>query len=198
VQSQHPDADAAIWAQLGEARALLELGRHAEARRVYEAVLEGSDDPAVVWRALEGKAFTFEAEEQWDEALAAYRQLSNLDGRRFEPVAKYHIGRMQLAKGQRREATQTFRTLVEQLREAEDDEEAQEFSYVLAQAEVRLRELDPSAAPAPPSFGEGGPMGMPPGLGGPGGGDISPEQLQELIRMMQQKQQGGAGGGEAP
>lgn len=144
----------------------------------------------MVWRALEGKAFTLEAAEQWAEALAVYEELARVDGGRFEPVAKYHIARMYLAQGDRPRATDTLRTLVESLREAEDDEDAQDFEYVLAQAQTRLRELDPSAAPPPPAapdpFGGGG-------LGGGPGGDLTNEQLQELIRRFQQQQQQGGG-----
>ena len=76
---------------------------------------------------------------------------------------------------------------------------------MLAQAEVRLRELDPSAVPARPTLG-GGPLGggggggipglgggaggLPAGLGGGGAGDLSPEQLQRLIQQLQSKQGG--------
>jgi hypothetical protein len=190
VTQQYPTSDAAPWALLGQGRALAELGRHDQARAMYErAIAESGDDAAIVWRALEGKAFTYEAEEEWDEAIAAYRQLQSLDGRRFEPIARYHLGRMQLAKGQRREATDTFRALVEQLRSAADDEERQDYEYVLAQAEVRLRELDPSAAPPPPRAPES-PFGM------PDLENMDPAQREAIIEMLRQMQQ--QGGGEAP
>ncbi|MCZ7678798.1 MAG: tetratricopeptide repeat protein [Sandaracinaceae bacterium] len=150
VLTDYPSSDAARWARLGEARVLFERGEHEEAREAYDrAADEGGSDPAVVWRALEGKAFTLEAAEQWAEALAVYEELARIDGGRFEPVAKYHIARMYLAQGDRSRATDTLRTLVESLREAEEDEDAQDFEYVLAQAQTRLRELDPSAAPPP-------------------------------------------------
>ncbi len=196
VLSQYPDSTAAPWARLGEARALFELDHNDEARTAYEqAITEGGADSAVVWRALEGKGFTFEAEEHWDQALGVYQELARVDDARFEPVASYHMARMYLAKNDRERATETLRGVVDHLREAEDDEHAQDFQYVLAQAQTRLRELDPSAVPAPPPG-----LGDQPFGGGGGGADqLTPEQLQELIRRFQQQQQagGGAGGGGA-
>lgn len=192
VLTEYPSSDAAIWARLGEAKALADLGRHGEAREAYEAAEgEGGSDPSVALRALEGIAFTFEAEEQWDQALQVYERLAAIDGQRYQPVAEYHRARMYIAKGERERATETLRELVEDLGQAEDDDERQDFAYVLAQAETRLRELDPSAAP-PPRASES-PLG---GLGGPGG-QMSNEQLQELIRQFQQKQQREQQGGGA-
>lgn len=191
VLAQFPSSGAATWARLGEARALYDLGRHAEARSAYDqAIQQGAWEPTAMWRALEGKAFTFEAEEQWAQAREVYDELARIEDGRFEPVAKYHTARMFLAQGQREQATETLRRLVDQLRAAEEDAAAQDFPFVLAQAQVRLRELDPSAAPPsdPPGGGLGG-LGE--ALGGPDG-NLSQEQIQELIRRFQQ-QQGGAG-----
>jgi len=207
VVDDHGGTDAAIWAQLGRGEALLDLGRYDEAREAFESAIQsGGSDSAVVWRALEGKGFTYEAEESWDEALGVYRELSRVDDGRFDPVAKYHIARMYIAQGETDSATETLSTLVESLREAADDEEQQEFAYVLAQAEVRLRELDPSAVPARPTLG-GGPGGLGGGGGGIGGGlggglggggpggagGMSPEQLQQLMQKLRQSQGGGGG-----
>ena len=193
VVTEYPSSDAAIWARLGEAKALADLGRHGEAREAYEAAEgEGGSDPSVALRALEGIAFTFEAEEQWDQAHQVYERLAAIDGQRYQPVAEYHRARMYIAKGERERATETLRELVEDLGQAEEDDERQDFAYVLAQAETRLRELDPSAAP-PPRASES-PLG---GLGGGPGGQMSNEQLQELIRQFQQKQQREQQGGGA-
>ncbi len=190
VIAQYPSSHAAVWARLGEARMLFEQGNGADAREAYEtAIREGGGDPAVTWRALEGKAFTFEAEEEWPRALEVYEELARVDDGRYEPIAKYHMARMYLAQDDRDRATETLRTLVDSLRDAENDEEEQDFEYVLAQAQTRLRELDPSAAPPPPSPSFDSPMG-----GGPGG-DLTNEQLQELIRRFQEQQQQQGGGG---
>ncbi|MFK7992240.1 MAG: hypothetical protein AB8I08_39840 [Sandaracinaceae bacterium] len=191
VISSHGGSDAVGWAHLGAGNALTELERYDDARTSFDAaVAQGGTDSAIVWRALEGKGFTYEAEEAWGQALEAYQELSRLDSNRYESVAQYHIARMYIAQGETEQATETLTEVVNDLREAEDDEDAQGFAYVLAQAEIRLRELDPSAVPARPT------LNAPPG--GPGGGGganplegMSPEQIQEFIRQMQQKQAGG-------
>ncbi|MGE0792145.1 MAG: YfgM family protein [Sandaracinaceae bacterium] len=197
VIAEHGSSDAAPWAHLGRARALLDLGRDDDARAAFDqAVSTGGSDPAVVWRALEGKGFSYEANEDWDHAREVYDELAGVDDGAYAPVARYHIARMQLAKGERDEATETLRALVHELRGAENDEDEQEFAYVLAQAEVRLRELAPSEVPARPTL---------PGLGGGeaiGVGEdgetpqLTDEQLQELIRRFQENQQNPGGGGE--
>ncbi|MCB9591538.1 MAG: hypothetical protein H6719_02290 [Sandaracinaceae bacterium] len=197
VLRDHGSSDAAAWAHLGRGDMLLALDRATDARAAFEAAIAaGGSDSAVLWRALEGKGFTFEADEDWDHAIETYEELSRIDDGAFDPVAKYHIARMYIARDQTEEATEALSALVESLRDAENDETEQDFSYVLAQAEVRLRELDPSAVPARPTLG-GGLGGNP--LGGGAGGDsqISPEQLQEMIRRFQQQQaEGGGAGGE--
>src|SRR5690606_27561898 len=104
--------------------------------------------------------------------------------------ADYHIARMRIAKGERVEATAALRALVERLRPADASAEPT-FSFVLAQAEVRLRELDPGAGSGSGSplmigpGGAGGSDGLPPGLEG-----IDPEILEQLRRQL------GAGAGD--
>jgi predicted negative regulator of RcsB-dependent stress response len=183
VISAHGDSEAAVWARLGEARALFDLGRYDQARRAYEQAYEAAaGDSSVSWRALEGRAFTYEAEQEWDRANAVYRELAQLDERRFEPVAKYHMARIQLEKGERQPATTALRDLVRRLREADDDEEIQDFPYVLAQAELRLRELDPTTAPPQVERQEGGnPLDFLQ--------QLPPEQREEFIRRFMQQQQ---------
>lgn len=185
VLEKFPGQEAAAWAHLGAGDALLELERYEEARSAFEQALAvGGNEPTIASRALEGKGFTYEAEENWPEALEVYQELSRVADRRFEPAAKYHIARIAIAQGRTEQATQTLNTLVEELREASDDERQQDFSYVLAQAEIRLRELDPSAVPARSSLG-----GTADPFGGGGLDQLTPEQREELIRMMQKQMQ---------
>lgn len=184
VLSEHGGSDAAIWARLGEADALATLGRHDEAREAYAAAeRDGSNEPSVLLRAMEGRAFTFEAEQQWDRALEVYQQLANTDNRRYEAIAQYHIARMHIAKGERERATETLRGVVDKLTPTGEEQSAQpRFDYIRTQAQMRLAELDPSAAPARRGSSLlGGGAGMP--------GELSEEQIQELIRQFQLKQQ---------
>jgi hypothetical protein len=195
VVTEHGGTDAARWARLGEARALYDLGQLEEARSVYETALDESGrDPLMAWRALEGIGFTYEVGEQWDEAIAKYEELRAISDNQFQSVADYHIARMRIAKGETAEATTALRAIVERLR-TESESEEPEFPYVLAQAEIRLRELDPSAA----SSGDSPMMIGPGGAGGGGMPDgIPPELLEQLRRQMEQQGAGGLPGAGGP
>ncbi len=199
VVEQYPDTAAATWARLGQGNALFDLGKHEEAREAYEkALAEGGDDPIVAWRALEGIAFTYEANEQWDEAIERFGELGELEGQRWTDIADYHRARMHLAKGDEARAKETLRGLVERLRGEREDEP--DLEYVLFQAELRLSALDSSLVPRQQApFPGGAGFG---GQGGGPGGDISPEQLQQILERLQKQGVGGAGapggGGGAP
>ena len=203
VSSQYGGTDAAAWAALGEGRAQLELGKVREARAAFDRALrDGSDEPMIAWGALEGIAFTFEAENKPREAISRFQELSRIDDGAFKDVADYNIARMYLAQNDRVRATQTLRALLDRLRAGEAEEEpgaeppTPKLPYIAAQAELRLMELDSSLVPRRPSGGPGGMMGGPGGgLGGPGGGanGLSQEQLQRFLETLQK--QGAAGGG---
>ena len=197
VVAAHAGTDAAHWARLGEARALSDLERFADARTAYETALrEGGSDPAIAWRALEGIGFTHEAESHWQEAISSYEDLRAVDSGAFTAAADYHIARMHMRMGQTTEATTELRALVERVQTSDEGAEPA-FPYVLAQAQIRLRELDPSAAPEAPSpMGPGGPGGgggMPAGLDG-----LPPEILEQLQRQLAAQGAQPAPGGPAP
>jgi tetratricopeptide (TPR) repeat protein len=198
LRSQYPGHPSAGIARLGAARTLLALGRNDEAREMYQEALDrdGGRSGTIAWQALEGIGFAQEAAGNADEARATYERLGDLDGHSYEQIANYHLARLMLARGERDEARTALRELVDALRaETVEDSSEPRFPYLLAQAEVRLRELDPSSATSagPQLLGPGG--GAAGGGPGGGGGDIDPEQLQELIRQFQAQQQGGGGGG---
>ena len=145
--------------------------------------------------------FAQEAAGNPGEAQATYERLGNLEDHAYEQVANYHLARLMLARGERDEARTALRELVDSLR-ADTLEGSSEprFPYLLSQAEVRLRELDPSSATSAGAMPLGGGPGGPGGagglqLGGGEGGEIDPAQLQELIRQFQARQQGGGEGG---
>ena len=190
VLADHSGSAPAIWARLGEATALYEQGEMEEARAAFEkALTEAGDDPIVAWRAIEGIGFTYEATESWDEAISHFQELAELDGGTFRDIANYHLGRMHLAKGDDVRAKEILRELVTSLQDQQADGPV--LPYVLAQAEARLMRLDPSLVPAS-RRGMGSSPGMgPAGAGAGGPGDLSPEQIQELLQRLQ-SQQGGA------
>jgi tetratricopeptide (TPR) repeat protein len=193
VVSEHAGSRAAAWARLGEGRTLFAQGDNAGARTAYQAAFDTSGDESVVaWQALEGVGATYEAESDWAHATSTYERLSSLADHAYQSVASYHLARMHAASGDEAAALTAFRELVDTLRE-EGEEGEPPFPYVLAQADQRLRELDPSAAGAGPHLGGGGA----PDEGGGGGNPLeglSPEEIQQLIQRLQTKS-GGSGGG---
>lgn len=172
VTRRYPRTDAAVWAFVGEGRALLDRGEPAEARAAYQkAVQAGGDDPAVTRQALEGIGFSYEAEENWDEALDTYEELAGIANGTYESWGDYHAARMLLKKGNQDQAKERLRAVLERLR-ADD---APGAPYLRRQVEARLAVIDPTFTP---QGGGGGGMG----------GQLSPEQLQELIRQAQARQ----------
>ncbi len=197
VSSEYPSAAAAAWARLGEGRILLAQGENEDARTAYQAAFDASnEEPVVAWQALEGLGASYEAESDWEHATAAYERLASLHDHAYENVANYHLARMRVARGETSEALSAFRELVDALQDANEEGGEPEFPYVLAQADERLRELDPSAAGAGPHLGGGG--GGTGADGASGLEDLSPEQLQELIRRLQAQSAGGGGDAPAP
>jgi tetratricopeptide (TPR) repeat protein len=198
VTGKHAGTAVAAWARLGEAKALLDLGKPTEAREAFQKALrEARGDVTVEARAQEGLAFTFEAEGKPDQALEHFQALLRVGEGAFRDLAEYHLARVYLAKGERGRAKDTLRTLVQRLRERDDDPRiGASAPYVRYQAELRLAELDPSAVPrGPGGVGTGwGPGGLQLG-GGDGPSRLSQEQIEALIRNLQRSASGASGGG---
>jgi hypothetical protein len=168
--ASHGDSPAAAWGRLEEGRARYQKGEHAEARTAFEAALAQGGE-ALAPRALEGIAFTYEAEENWDEAVARFEQLRE-EGGALEILADYHLARIHLAKNEEDPAKTKLQAVLEALR-AED---APELAYVRDQAELRLMAIDSSLVQRDAA------------------GQMDPAEMQRLIEQLtrQQQQQGGA------
>jgi len=186
VITEHAGTTAAVWASLAEGAELLGSGNYAEARRAFEAALASSHGTnATRARALEGIGFACEGEQDLDQALARYEELAQVGGGAYRDLADYHMARVKEARGDSASAIEGLRELVSRL-QADD---APAHPYLRGEAEARLAALDPT-------FGGGG-SGMPSLMGGPegypavrtpGGGAMTEEQLQELIRQIQEQQ----------
>ncbi len=201
VTSAHAGTDAAVWARLGEARALLDLGKPGEARAAYEkAIREGSGNASVSARAFEGIAFSFEAENEPRKAIEKFQSLARTGEGGHKDLADYHLARMHLRTGDDSRAKDLLKELVQRLR-ANDDGDPEDLSpYVLTQAELRLAELDSSLVQRPTEGLNGGTMFGPGGiqLGGEGGpSNVTPEQIQEILRNLQKSRGGAAPSGAA-
>ncbi|NIU06286.1 MAG: hypothetical protein GWO40_18745, partial [Gammaproteobacteria bacterium] len=101
------------------------------------------DDEAVLWAALEGIAYSLEAEKSYDQAIEQLEALRELD-RHVAPIAGYHQGRILASQGKLDEAKIKFDGVLHALKEAD----APLLPYTQEQAEARLALIDPSLAPA--------------------------------------------------
>lgn len=147
------DGPAGVWARLGEGTAALDLGQPEAARKAFEGALaDGGDDPVVAWRALEGIAFSYEAEQAWDEALGRLEELETVADGAYEPIAAYHAARMRLAKGDRAQARNDLQQLLADLPAAGGGPGPDEgggdpnLDYVRSQAQRLLDSLGGGAA----------------------------------------------------
>jgi len=158
VASAHAKTPAAAWARIGEGRALYAQGQWEQSRAAYQAALDGSDEEAVRWAALEGIAYSLEAEKSYDQAIEQLEALRELD-RNIAPIAGYHQGRILVAEGKLDEAKARFDGVLNDLRQAD----APVLPYTQEQTEARLALIDPTLAPAD---------------------GVDPRTAQELIRQM--------------
>lgn len=160
VADAHEKTLAGAWARIGEGRVLYSEGQWEKSRAAYQAALDGSDDEAVLWAALEGIAYSLEAEKSYDQAIEQLEALRELD-RHVAPIAGYHQGRILASQGKLDEAKTKFDSVLHALKEAD----APLLPYTQEQAEARLALLDPSLAPA---------------------AGTDPRQAEEIVRKMNQ------------
>jgi len=158
VAAAHAKTPAAAWARIGEGRALYAQGQWEQSRAAYQAALDGSDEEAVRWAALEGIAYSLEAEKSYDQAIEQLEALRELD-RNIAPIAGYHQGRILVAEGKLDEAKARFDGVLNDLRQAD----APVLPYTQEQTEARLALIDPTLAPAD---------------------GVDPRRAEELIREM--------------
>lgn len=175
LQSAHGGSVAAQWGTLGEATTALASGDAETARGLFEKVLAaGGSDFGLQLRATEGVGLSLEAEKKYDEASAQFKKLGELADGVEKDLSDYHVARMLLAKGDTEGAKNLLKEAYDRL--SDPKEGAAPNRYVRGQVEMRLMEIDSSLVDRV----------MPTA---PGAGDMSQEQIQELIRQLQQKQQ---------
>jgi tetratricopeptide (TPR) repeat protein len=143
VAEAHPKTPAAAWARIGEGKALYAQGQWERSRQAYRAALENDDDEAVRWAAIEGIAYTLEAEKSYEDAIEQLETLRALD-ESLAPIAGYHQGRILLEQGKLDEAKVKFDGVLSDLKQSD----APLLPYTEEQAEARLALVDPSLVPA--------------------------------------------------
>ena len=136
---EYGSTDLAPWAQVLRGRALYQKGEYESARDAFSTALSaGGED--VRPRAIEGIAFTYEAEEAWDEAIARFEELRSDDDESLSILADYHIARAHIAQDNEEQAKEKLQAVLDALRE----EDAPELGFVRDQAELRLMAIDSS------------------------------------------------------
>jgi hypothetical protein len=207
VETKFAGTGAAILARLAEAGLLLDAGDANGALAAYGDVKSSplaQADAEVRGRAIEGTGFADELLAQsdvagrdahLDAALAAFKQLEQVDMKGFKELGQYHQARVLEAKGDRVKAIELLKDVNKRVSEPASDHP---FSYLQVVVEDRLRTLDPSALP--PKMKQSGPMGGGGGAGGAGGGslDMNDPKIQELLRQLQEHQQQGGDTPPAP
>jgi len=143
VADGHAKTPAAAWARIGEGRALYAQGQWEQSRAAYQAALDNSDEETIQWAALEGIAYSLEAEKSYDQAIEQLEALRELNIN-IAPIAGYHQGRILIAAGKLDEAKSKFDGVLNELRQAD----APLLPYTQDQTEARLALIDPSLAPA--------------------------------------------------
>jgi len=197
TQKDYPGTDAARWARVGEANALMEEGKPAEALKAYEDAAATASG-YLKFAALEGAAFALEAQEKYAEAVKRLDAAGNAAGGVYKPVAEYQAGRLLAKAGKRDEAVKRLQAMLEAEQEKAADEEAgtrPEFTSEKADAETLLREL--GAAP------KGKDLNIDLGAAQPGGGTPDMEALRKLVEAQLKNKQAAApdpssGEGDAP
>jgi hypothetical protein len=197
VQAKYPRTGAAYLARLSEGGLLLDQGDGKGALAAFGDVKASplaQADVQVRGRALEGTGFAYELlaqtdaaakDKHYDEALAAYKQLEQVDEKGFKELGMYHEARVLQDKGDKEKATELLKDAHKRVSEVE----RHPFPYLEEVIDDRLRTLDPTAVPPKPSKA----AGLGGGMGGPGGVDMSDPRVQELIRQLQQQQQNKGG-----
>jgi tetratricopeptide (TPR) repeat protein len=185
-------SNAAVWAYLGQAQALEQLGKHGEAQQLYQKALAGDDQGGVLQLlALQGIAFSLEAEKKYADAASRFAQISALGDGAYKPVGEYHRARMLLAQNKPKDAASVLEALVKAER-ARPTEAGERWKSVLEDAQTRLDELavqlDQPKLRADTGNGSGLPQNILDALRGQvGAGKGEPGLSDDIIRQLEQQ-----------
>jgi tetratricopeptide (TPR) repeat protein len=157
VQKKFPSSRAARYALLGEANALIELGKPVEAAAAFNKLLqddEAGDDNYLRFRGLEGAGYALEGQQKYEDARKRFAELSKLRSGAYRTLGDYHQARMLVLEGKRAEA----RTLLEAASKAAADKPAEQeehFESVAEASSTLLSELGGTPAEKPGGKGTG-------------------------------------------
>jgi len=184
-------------AVLGEAQALLGLGRYEEAEKKYRAFLDSPKGAeAFQYLAYEGLGMAIEGQGDLDGAMEQYEAIAKVSGGKYEELSLYHQARILELQDKDDEARELYVQLSDKIASAP------KMTPMDGWVQDRIAGKD-GVTPAPQAAGEPGMLVGPGGQMMPTPGtdmqDFSPEQLEELKKALEmlQKEEGGAGGGDS-
>ena len=173
VVDAHGSSGPGILAKLGLAGVHLEKREWDPALAAFEAVLAttlAGADLDVKGRALEGVGLAKEGKGDLDGALEAYKKVEGVDAKGFKELGLYHQARIHIAKGDKDKAKELLKAALEKLNAPGVD--GKPFVQLQASVETTLRDLDPTAVPTRPNAISGGPKGT----------QMTPDELEKLIK----------------
>jgi hypothetical protein len=185
----------ALWATVGEANALLELGKPAEAEKRFASVAAQKDlEPFLASRALEGLGFALEAQQKFADASQRFAQIGALQHGAYKVISDYHQARMNIALGQKQKAADALQALVKAER-ARPPGEGVHFDAIVGDAETLLTELsvELNAPKLRADIPSGGGAPASPHGGGPAAGQGA-ALTQEIIDSLRKQLGTGKGG----
>ncbi len=156
-------------AKLGLSGLLLDQGKTAEAKALYEEVRDSElakKDPDVRLRSIEGIGLALEAKGDHDAALKAFKELENSDVSGFVPLGQYHQARILYLKKETEKAKELLKKAYEKV--SKDRQLGEPPSYLEGVTRELLQTIDPEAVPAPSTSG------------------ITPEQLERLQKQIEE------------
>jgi hypothetical protein len=192
ARTKYGDTGPGILARLGEAGVHLDRREWDEAIAAYSDVRSSSlaaADPNVRIRCIEGVGYAREGKGLVDDARRSFDELSQVDVKGAKPLGLYHLARLDMVKGDKDAAMNKLKTA----REIVQAPGGPAARFLKDQIDKMMTKIDPNSVPkAPPGMGGFPGMGGMPG-GMPGGGALTPEQLEMLM-----KSAGGGGGAPPP
>lgn len=163
VTTSYPSSDAARRAHVALGSILLANEKFSDALREFRAAGAGlEDEPGLEAQVLEGVGVAQLGQHKYAEAARSFESLGRLDRRRYRDLADYQLARAAFDRGDRDGAKTNLVALLARL----DRPNATPSDHVQDQSRNLLRQIDPSALPAPAA-----PNGLTP----------------EILRMLQQQ-----------
>jgi hypothetical protein len=123
------------FAHLGLAGVYADLGRHEDAGKEYQAVIDSGVE-ALAPYAIEGLVYVYEARGKRREAVAKIDELKTIQEGKFRNLATYHSARMEIAEGRKTQALDVLQHLQRELAEQP------ELSFLREQTMALIAQLE--------------------------------------------------------